>query len=95
LPSDIQRSTFILMSYLARTLFATFLALLALLIGILTKHNVSLTTPLKAWLAGGSSLSESDHQFGLYVLAPGVDPVVECVNQLYCTSNTYSFHLVS
>jgi hypothetical protein len=81
------------MSYLARTLFATFVALLALLVGILTKHNVSLTTPLKAWLTGGSSLS--DRQFGLYVLAPGVDPVVECVNRLYCTSITDSFHLAS
>jgi hypothetical protein len=59
-------------------LFAALATLLALLIGIWTLHNHR-----KAWPA---SSMDSDHHYGLFVLAPGINPVVECVHQFHYTT---------
>jgi hypothetical protein len=65
---------------LRNILFATSVALLALVIGIWTNHNHR--TP------ASESLINSNHQYGLFVLAPGIHPVVECVKQShYMTVN--------
>lgn len=60
---------------------AVFSALFATLIG---KYNVPLPNPLKLLTTPAKSSSTFNNEFRLFVLASGMDPVVECVNQL-CT----------
>jgi hypothetical protein len=62
------------MSSLRRIVFTTSVALLASLIGIFAKYNVPLPNPLRLWFP---SSIHSDDQFGLFVVASGVDPIVE------------------
>jgi hypothetical protein len=83
----------IMVSSLRRVLFPILLAVIAVSIG---KYSIPFPNLLKLLITPVEQSNNSNNDFGLFVLAAGMNPVIECVNQLHiCNYVTYPFHLAS